>query len=89
MIDQYTESVLIFLGINIVLALSLSLPVSAGLLSLGQGGFMAIGAYASAVLTVWYGVPFPAGARRGRARSPPSPGSRWGSPRSGSRASTC
>jgi len=58
-IDQYTESVLIFLGINTVLALSLSLPVSAGLLSLGQGGFMAIGAYASAVLTTWYGVPFP------------------------------
>ena len=60
MIDQYTESVLIFLGINIVLALSLALPVSAGLLSLGQGGFMAIGAYASAVLTTWYGAPFAA-----------------------------
>jgi branched-chain amino acid transport system permease protein len=59
-IDQYTESVLIFLGINIVLALSLALPVSAGLLSLGQGGFMAIGAYVSAVLTVWWGVPFAA-----------------------------
>jgi len=59
-IDQYTESVLIFLGINIVLALSLALPVSAGLLSLGQGGFMAIGAYASAVLTTWYGAPFAA-----------------------------
>jgi branched-chain amino acid transport system permease protein len=58
-IDQYTESVLIFLGINTVLALSLSLPVSAGLLSLGQGGFMAIGAYASAALTTWYDVPFP------------------------------
>ena len=60
MIDQYTESVLIFLGINTVLALSLALPVSAGLLSLGQGGFMAIGAYASAMLTTWYGVPFAA-----------------------------
>ena len=59
MIDQYTESVLIFLGINVVLALSLALPVSAGLLSLGQGGFMAIGAYASALLTSWYGAPFP------------------------------
>jgi branched-chain amino acid transport system permease protein len=59
-IDQYTESVLIFLGINIVLALSLALPVSAGLLSLGQGGFMAIGAYVSAVLTVWWSVPFAA-----------------------------
>ena len=59
MIDPYTESVLIFLGINTVLALSLALPVSAGLLSLGQGGFMAIGAYASAALTTWYSVPFP------------------------------
>jgi branched-chain amino acid transport system permease protein len=58
-IDPYTESVLIFLGINTVLALSLALPVSAGLLSLGQGGFMAIGAYASAALTTWYSVPFP------------------------------
>ena len=59
MIDQYTESVLIFLGINTVLALSLALPVSAGLLSLGQGGFMAIGAYTSAALTTWWSVPFP------------------------------
>jgi branched-chain amino acid transport system permease protein len=59
-IDQYAESVLIFLGINIVLALSLALPVSAGLLSLGQGGFMAIGAYVSAMLTVWWSVPFAA-----------------------------
>ena len=89
MIDQYTESVLIFLGINIVLALSLALPVSAGLLSLGQGGFMAIGAYVSAVLTVWWGVPFARGARRGRPRRRRSPASPWGSPRSASTASTC
>ena len=47
MLDPYVESILIFTGINIVLALSLYLPVSAGLLSLGQGGFMAIGAYTS------------------------------------------
>lgn len=59
MLGQYAESVLIFLGINVVLALSLYLPVSAGLLSLGQGGFMAIGAYASAAGTTWYGLPFP------------------------------
>ncbi len=52
MFDQYTQSILIFMGINVILALSLYLPVSAGLLSLGQGGFMAIGAYASAYLTV-------------------------------------
>jgi branched-chain amino acid transport system permease protein len=58
-IDPYIESVLIFLGINTVVALSLALPVSAGLLSLGQGGFMAIGAYTSAALTTWWAVPFP------------------------------
>ncbi|MGE4240523.1 branched-chain amino acid ABC transporter permease [Ramlibacter sp.] len=58
MLDQFTQSVLIFMGINIILALSLYLPVSAGLLSLGQGGFMAIGAYASAYLTVNHAWPF-------------------------------
>lgn len=58
LLDYYAESVLIFIGINIVLAISLYLPVSAGLLSLGQGGFMAIGAFASAYLTTTYAVPF-------------------------------
>ncbi|WP_439588702.1 branched-chain amino acid ABC transporter permease [Hydrogenophaga sp.] len=58
MLDQYTQSVLIFMMINIIMALSLYLPVSAGLLSLGQGGFMAIGAYASAYLTVNFAWPF-------------------------------
>src|SRR3954451_15006408 len=58
MLDHYTESVLIFTGINMVLALSLYLPISAGLLSLGQGGFMAIGAYVSAYLTSQPGLPF-------------------------------
>jgi branched-chain amino acid transport system permease protein len=58
MFDQFLESILIFSGINIVLALSLYLPVSAGLLSLGQGGFMAIGAYTSAMLTLHYDLPF-------------------------------
>jgi branched-chain amino acid transport system permease protein len=58
MLDPYTESVLIFTGINIVLALGLYLPVSAGLLSLGQGGFMAIGAYTAAYLTTEMQWPF-------------------------------
>ena len=58
MFDQYTQSVLIFIGINVILALSLYLPISAGLLSLGQGGFMAIGAYTSAYLTLNLGWPF-------------------------------
>jgi branched-chain amino acid transport system permease protein len=51
MLDPFVESILIFSGINVVLALSLHLPVSAGLLSLGQGGLMAIGAYTSGYMT--------------------------------------
>lgn len=58
MLDPYIESVLIFTGINVVLALGLYLPVSAGLLSLGQGGFMAIGAYTAAYLTTELHWPF-------------------------------
>jgi len=49
---SYWESVLIFLGINTVLALSLYLPISAGQLSLGHAAFFGIGAYATALLTV-------------------------------------
>ena len=41
-----------------MMALGLYLPLSAGQLSLAQGGFMAIGAYTSAVLTRNLGVPF-------------------------------
>lgn len=58
MIDAYTESILIFAGINIIMALSFYLPFSAGLLSLAQAGFMGIGAYTSAVLTTKFGVSF-------------------------------
>src|SRR6476660_1076012 len=58
---SYWESVLIFLGINTVLALSLYLPISAGQLSLGHGGFMAIGAYVTVICTTWLGWPLPAG----------------------------
>jgi branched-chain amino acid transport system permease protein len=57
MFGAYWDSVTIFLGINVLMALSLYVPMSAGLISLGQGGFMAIGAYTSAVLTI-EGVPF-------------------------------
>jgi branched-chain amino acid transport system permease protein len=55
--EGYWGSVAIFFGINILMAFSLYVPMTAGLISLGQGGFMAIGAYASAVLTK-DGVPF-------------------------------
>ncbi len=55
----YLEDVLIQLGINLILALSLYFPLSAGQLSLGQGGFMAIGAYAASWLTAAHAAPWP------------------------------
>lgn len=57
MFEGYWASVAIFLGINTLMAFSLYIPMTAGLISLGQGGFMAIGAYTSAMLTK-AGVPF-------------------------------
>lgn len=58
MFEGYWASVAIFFGINMLMAFSLYVPMTAGLISLGQGGFMAIGAYASAVATK-DGMPFP------------------------------
>ena len=58
LIDGYTQSVLIFTGINIVAAYSFFVPFKTGQVSLGQAGFMAIGAYTSAVLTQNFGLPF-------------------------------
>ena len=57
-IDNYTQSVLIFTGINIIAAYSFFAPFKTGQVSLGQAGFMAVGAYASAVLTQKFGLPF-------------------------------
>ena len=45
------------LGINILLALSVYSPMATGQLSLGNAGFMAIGAYIAAILTVHLHVP--------------------------------
>ena len=42
------------LGINILLALSVYCPMATGQLSVGNAGFMAIGAYVSAILTVHF-----------------------------------
>ena len=58
MFSGYVESILIFNGINIIMALSLYLPFSAGQISLAQAGFMSIGAYVSSLLTVHFGCPF-------------------------------
>jgi len=57
-IDNYTQSVLVFTGINIIAAYSFFAPFKTGQVSLGQAGFMAVGAYASAVLTQKFGFPF-------------------------------
>jgi branched-chain amino acid transport system permease protein len=52
---RMSESILIFMGINIILALSFYLTTSTGQISLGHGAFMAIGAYTSSYLTATIG----------------------------------
>src|SRR5216117_1241873 len=47
------------IGINALLALSVWLTLYAGQLTLGNAAFMAIGAYASALLGMRVGVPYP------------------------------
>ncbi|QGG47424.1 branched-chain amino acid ABC transporter permease [Heliorestis convoluta] len=54
-----TESVFIFAGINIILAISLYITLSTGQISLGHGAFMAIGAYMASVMTVKWGFNLP------------------------------
>src|SRR5438046_3419993 len=53
-INSYYLQIVIFIGINITLAVSLNLINGfTGQFSLGHAGFMAIGAYASACVTTW------------------------------------
>ena len=60
LIDGYTQSILIFSGISVIAAYSFFAPFKTGQVSLGQAGFMAVGAYMSAILTQKFGVPFAA-----------------------------
>lgn len=53
------QSLIAFVGINGLLALSVYATLCCGQLSLANAGFMAIGAYASALLTVHVRLPFP------------------------------
>ncbi len=56
--NPYHFQVLILVGINIVLAVSLNLVNGfTGQFSIGHAGFMAVGAYASAMFTFKFGVP--------------------------------
>ncbi|CAN5266975.1 branched-chain amino acid ABC transporter permease [soil metagenome] len=55
-IDDYSARLLVFIGINIILATSLNLINGfTGQFSIGHAGFMAVGAYSSAYFTVTYG----------------------------------
>jgi len=55
--SSYQLDLLSNLGINILLALSVYCPMATGQLSIGNAGFMAIGAYVSAILTVHLHLP--------------------------------
>ena len=53
------QSTLAYIGINALLALSVYATLSCGQLALSSAGFMAIGAYAGAILTMNAKAPFP------------------------------
>ncbi|MBC7326193.1 MAG: branched-chain amino acid ABC transporter permease [Moorella sp. (in: Bacteria)] len=60
MISKFQEINLMMLGINVILAVSLNLIVGfTGQLALGHAGFMAVGAYVAAILTMKLHQPFP------------------------------
>lgn len=61
LLNPYYLQIFAFILINIILALSMYLPLSTGQLSLGAAGFMSIGAYTSALLTLKMHVPMPIG----------------------------
>jgi len=56
-LNPYYLQVLCFILINIMLALSVYVPLSSGQLSLGSAGFMGIGAYTSALLAIHFELP--------------------------------
>ncbi len=53
------ESVVVFIGINMVFAFSMYVVLIAGQLSLAQAAFASIAGYTSAILTMEAGLPFP------------------------------
>ncbi len=58
-LNNYYTLNLYLMGMNIILAVSLNLVCGiTGQLALGHAGFMAVGAYLSAILTVKFGMPF-------------------------------
>lgn len=58
-LDTYWSGILITAGINIVLATSLNLASGyLGQLTLGHAGFMSVGAYSSALCSIYFETPF-------------------------------
>jgi branched-chain amino acid transport system permease protein len=54
-LSSYTQLVIMFIGVNIIMSASLNLVNGyMGEFSCGHAGFMAIGAYTSSLLTVWF-----------------------------------
>lgn len=55
-VDDYQGRIVVLIAINVILATSLNLINGfTGQFSIGHAGFMAVGAYSSAALTVYYG----------------------------------
>lgn len=61
MINPYYLQVASFVLINIVLGISIYITLATGQISLGNAGFMGIGAYTSAILTLHYDLPIVVG----------------------------
>ncbi|WP_395348349.1 branched-chain amino acid ABC transporter permease [Variovorax sp. UC122_21] len=61
------SNLVLSLGINGLLALSIWLTLACGMLALANAAFMGIGAYAASILTLNYGVPFPVAIAAGMA----------------------
>lgn len=60
MLNNFYLNTIIFMSINIMLAVSLHLIIGiTGQFSLGHAGFLAVGAYISAIVTMKFQLPFP------------------------------
>ncbi|MBC2721889.1 branched-chain amino acid ABC transporter permease [Desulfosporosinus sp.] len=57
LLNQYYLQIAVFVMVNAILGVSIYLTLSTGQLSLGNAGFMSIGAYTCAILTVKAGFP--------------------------------
>ena len=56
---QVYSNLVLTIGINALLALSIWLTLSCGMLAMANAAFMGIGAYTASVLTMSAGAPFP------------------------------